>query len=156
MFNFYILFIVLMHLNFGFFYNNEVIIILSAVGIHQGNFFHEPLFGLTHFWTLQFAKVQLPICSFPTIVDDIHIVCPPIGCINIEFIFLKFNYEIALSIQPHKCELFCPHQAYLMISPSQLCLHPLRRLQIFWVFQWGPFCSLLLSSMIHYWKTLSM
>ncbi len=157
LFDFYILFIVLMHLNFGYFYNNEVIIILSAMGTHQGNFFHEPLFGLTHFWTLQFAKVQFPICLFPTIVDGIHIISlPSIGCINIEFIFLKFNYEIGLSIQLHKCELFCPHQAYLMISPFQLCLTPLPKTSNFWIFQWGLFCSLLLSSMMHYQKTLSM
>jgi len=97
-------------LELWFFYNNEVIIILSTMGTHQGNLFREPLFGLTHFWTLQFAKVQFPICLFPTIVDDIHIIGhPSVGCINIEFIFLKFNYEIGLSIQPHKCELFCPH-----------------------------------------------
>jgi hypothetical protein len=32
-----------------FFYKGEVIIILLAMGTHQGNFFHEPLFGLTHF-----------------------------------------------------------------------------------------------------------
>lgn len=140
-----------------YFYNNEVIIILSVMGTHQGNFFHEPLFGLTHFWTLQFAKVQFPIWLFPTIVDDIHIIGPPsIGCINIEFIFLKFNYEIGLSIQHHKCELFCPHQAYLMISPFQLCLTPPPKTSNFGIFQWGLFCSLLLSSMMHYWKTLRM
>jgi len=32
-----------------FFNNNEVIIILSTMGTHQGNFFHGPLFSLTHF-----------------------------------------------------------------------------------------------------------
>jgi hypothetical protein len=139
-----------------FFSNNEVIIIFSAMGTHQGNFFHEPLFGLTHFWTLQFVEVQFPTCLFPTIVDDIYIVGPPsLGCITIEFIFLNFNYEIGLLIQ-HKCELFCPHQAYLMITPFQLYLTTPPKTSKFWIFQWGPFCSLLVSSMMHYRKTLSM
>jgi len=55
-------------------HENDVVIIPSAMGTHQGDFLGEALFALAHFRALHSTTNHFPSCLFPSIPNDIHII----------------------------------------------------------------------------------
>ncbi len=98
---------------FFLFYNhrnceNDFTIIPFAMGTHQGDPLGGPLFVLTHFRALSSIVNHFPSCLFPSIVDDTHIISPPLV---VSFAYGHFQTKfraIVLSIQPHKCVAWSP------------------------------------------------
>jgi hypothetical protein len=56
---------------------SDVIVIPFTMGIHQGDPLKGALFTLAHFKTLCYIARCFPSCLFSSIVNNIHIICPP-------------------------------------------------------------------------------
>jgi hypothetical protein len=72
------------------FYNHrscegDVTIIPSAIEIRQGDLLGGALFVLAHFKALRSIASPFLSCLFPSIIDDIHIIGPPLT--------ISFAYE---------------------------------------------------------------
>jgi hypothetical protein len=78
-------------------------IIPFPMGTHQGDPLGETLFALAHFRALCSIANHFPLCLFPSIADDNHIMGPPsiISFANEHFHIVLC--AIGLSIQPLKC-----------------------------------------------------
>ncbi len=84
-------------------YEGDVIIILFAMGTHQGDPLEGALFALTHFRALHFTTNHFLSCLFPSNVDDIHIIgSPSIVSSTYEHFQTEFH-ATCLSIQLYKC-----------------------------------------------------
>jgi hypothetical protein len=69
--------------------HEELSIVLSFVGTHQGDQFIKPLFALAYFRALQTSFIVFPSCLFPSLVDDFHI----LGLTSlIPFVFYHFVF----------------------------------------------------------------
>jgi len=63
----------------------DVIIIPFVMGIHQSDPLKEALFTLAHFRALRSTTNHFPFYSFPSIIDNTHIIGPPL--------IVSFAYE---------------------------------------------------------------
>jgi hypothetical protein len=63
----------------------DVIIIPFVMGIHQSDPLREALFTLAHFRALRSPTNHFPFYLFPSIIDDTHIIGPPL--------IVSFAYE---------------------------------------------------------------
>jgi hypothetical protein len=85
-----------------------VLIIPSTMGTCQGDLLGGALFTLVHFRALRSTTSHFPSCLFPSIVDDIHIICPSFIISSTYEHFQTELCAIVLSIQPHKCVAWSP------------------------------------------------
>jgi hypothetical protein len=66
-------------------HESNVIIIVFTMGTCQSDLLRRELFALTHFKALCSIISCFPSCLFPSIVDDTHMISPPL--------FVSFAYE---------------------------------------------------------------
>jgi hypothetical protein len=97
---------------FPLFYNhhnheNEVMVISSTMGTHQGDPLGRALFSLTHFKALCSITNHFPFCLFPSIGNDTHI-------INLLSI-VSSAYE-HFKIELHMINLFIQLQKYVTFA----------------------------------------
>ncbi len=88
-------------------YNHDgnVMVIPSAMGICQNRLLGRALFALTHFRALHFTINHFPSYIFLSIINDTHIINPPLPSI-ISSTYEHFQIDlhvISLSIQLKKC-----------------------------------------------------
>jgi len=78
-------------------YEDDVIVIPSTMGTHQGDPLGRALFALTHFKAP--ITNHFPFCLFPSVGDDIHIINLP-SIVSFAYEHLKIKlHVINLSIQ---------------------------------------------------------
>ncbi len=89
-----------------------VINIESFLGMRQGDLLGSPLFILAHYRALLETIVQVPICVFPSLTDDIHIVE---FMIEIACAFDHLSTQITLvglRAKVSKCKLWSPSRIF--------------------------------------------
>ncbi len=89
-------------------HENDVTIIPSTMGTRQGDPLGAALFVLAHFKALCSTANHFPSCLFPSIVNNTHIIYPPLIVSSAYEHFQTKLHVIGLSIQPHKCIAWPP------------------------------------------------
>lgn len=98
--------------NFLFFSHPSILkkkfILLSSIGVHQGDSLIKPLFDFAHFCVLCCFSGVFASCLFFSLVDDTHI----FGLVSIfTFAFDHFVSQLTFvgsTVQPHKCLIWSP------------------------------------------------
>jgi len=88
--------------------HGDFIVISSELGTRQGDTLGGMLFVLVHFHALRLIVATHPICVFPFLTDDTHIVGPTL---NVVLAFLRLQEELLVmgfSVQPTKCVSWFP------------------------------------------------
>ncbi|KAL2634830.1 hypothetical protein R1flu_006309 [Riccia fluitans] len=108
-------------------HEDEVSLLSSESGTHQGDPLGGALFALAHLRALRTTASEHPLCLFPSLADDTHIV-GPLEAIMPPFHTLEGHLSVVdLTVQPIKCAAWSPSGV-----PSSLSLLPP------WFFT--PFC----------------
>ncbi len=92
-------------------------VILSSMGTCHGNSLARPRFALSHFHTLCYSSRVFPLCLFPSLANDIHI-------LNLAHVIsLAFDHfasqlvSMGLFVQPRKCSTWVPFSSPLGFIP---------------------------------------
>jgi hypothetical protein len=107
------------------------------MGTCQNDPLRGALFALGHFRALHFIASCFPYCLFPSIINETHIIGPPL-IISSAYEHFKIKFRvIGLFIKLLKCVTWSPF--YLLFdfnTPSRFTTHQ-RELEI-WGFHWAP------------------
>ncbi len=114
-------------------HENEVTIIPSAMGTHQGGILGGALFVIVRFRALHSTTSHFPFCLFSFITNDTYIIGPPL---IVSFAYEHFQnqlYKIGLIIKPKNCATWSPFGMLLNFDTPSLFNIPSKGIKVFGV-----------------------
>ncbi|KAL2649352.1 hypothetical protein R1flu_017480 [Riccia fluitans] len=87
---------------------DEVTLFSSESGTRQGDPLGGALFALAHLCALRTTASKHPLCLFPSLADDTHIVGPPEAIVPTFHTLEGHLLVVGLTIQPTKCAAWSP------------------------------------------------
>ncbi|KAL2608417.1 hypothetical protein R1flu_026990 [Riccia fluitans] len=100
-------------------HEDEVSLFSPESGTRQGDPLGSSLFALAHLRALRTVASEHPLCLFPSLADDIHIVGPPEDVMPTFHTLEGHLSAVGLIVQPTKCVAWSPSGL-----PSSLSLPP--------------------------------
>ncbi|KAL2635415.1 hypothetical protein R1flu_006894 [Riccia fluitans] len=87
---------------------DEVTLFSSESGTRQGDPLGGALFALAHLCALRTMASEHPLCLFPSLADDTHIVGPPEAVVPAFHTLEGHLSAVGLTVQPTKCAAWSP------------------------------------------------